>query len=52
MFNEEDMESNNFTKFGFATPEALANSGQPLTLPVAPIIPSFEEKKALYAYYE
>ena len=35
---------------GFVTAEELANSDQPLAIPVAPVIPTVKEKEALYAY--
>jgi hypothetical protein len=40
----------NFLEFGLVTPEELANRDRPLSIPVAPIIPTVREKEALYNY--
>jgi hypothetical protein len=40
----------NFIKYGFVTPEELAIREEPLTIPIAPITPSGNEKEALYKY--
>jgi hypothetical protein len=40
----------NFIEYGFETPEELAIREKPLTIPIAPIIPTNSEKEALYKY--
>lgn len=40
----------NAIKYGFTSPEELANREEPLSIPIAPITPSSSEKEALYKY--
>ncbi|WP_458125859.1 hypothetical protein [Paenibacillus sp. Z3-2] len=47
---EMDKALYNFNEFGFVTPEELAQRDGPLSLPIAPVLPTIQEKNTLYNY--
>jgi len=48
--SEMDNAMFNFNHFGFTTPQELANRDTPLPIPIEPVIPTSEEKSAIYNY--
>lgn len=51
-FNDKDTSRAmyNFNNFAYHSPEDLAKSGEPLKIPLAPILPLERKKEALYNY--